>query len=360
MDMVISHMGALELLRCRSLEGLLAAAGRTSLSVPAAVPTAEQLATARRGLATFGYAPERLELMVGDLSSRVRRKNVVTHLQKGALPASSFVHILDGIHVVSPEHLCVQLATRLSRMELTVLMAELLGTYALREDGMFSREAPLMTRESMKAHLDALGEFKGARVAREVLGRAPSNSASPMETKLYLRVSLPRRLGGYALPVKALNEKLEVGLIGMGGRAGERRPDITMLPKEGADAPYAFVALEYDGEAHLTRARQAADQRRSNEILSFGGREYHVNKELYDNLSYMDDLMGCVAADLGRTPCRVTRALGEKRRLLRLSLKRELDHIDGVNWDSKAREKARSASKGPAEPEYVPLDEYWF
>lgn len=360
MDIVITHMGALRLLRLPSLADSLASGPSLPLCVPDCAPSSDELAEKFSVLAALGYDACPLELMVREPSARMRTERVTTHTQQEPLPVTSFIRIADGIWVVSPEHLCVQLATRLTRAELLVLMGELLGTYALSECGMYSRKAPCMTKDSLDRHLDALGGFRGARVARDVLALAPENSASPMETKLFLRVSLPMRLGGYALPVQAMNEKLEVRRIGRKEATVERRPDITLLPKD-ASTDYAFVALEYDGGGHLTRAQQAEDQRRSNEILAYGGREYRVNKELYDNLDYMDDLMGAVASDLGRTPRRVTRAVRERRRLKRAELKRELDLIDAREWNGRARAKAVPVDSGEfSSDDRVPLDAYWF
>ncbi len=360
MDIVVTHMSALGLLRLPAFADVLATASPLPLRVPTALPDAAELTEKAQALADLGLAASPLELMVSDPSSRTRTEAVLTHTQQERLPPSSFVRVADGIWVVSPEHLCAQLATRLTRMELLVLMGELLGTYSVTADGMFSRTAPLMTRESLERHLTALGVFHGVRVVKDALASAPVNSASPMETRLFLRVSLPYRIGGYALPVEALNEPLEVRRIGAVDEVGERRPDIKLLPKEGAAVPYAFVALEYDGEGHLTRAQQAADQRRSNEILACGGREYRVNKEIYDDLGYMDALMGLVAKDLGRSPCRVTRAVREKRRLKRSELKRELDLIDGVSWNGRARAKAAVAEPDDGPDEQIPVEAYWF
>lgn len=360
MDIVITHMGALELLRLPSLADTLVSACSLPLIVPDRAPSTEELAEKARELSVLGYEAHPLELLISDLTARMRTAAVLTHIQQGPLPSSSFLRIARGIWVTSPEHLCVQLANRLTRLELLVLMGEFLGTYALPMAGMFTRPRPCMTKESLARHLAALGEFRGAQMVREALALAPENSASPMETKLFLRVSLPARLGGYALPVKAMNETLEVGRIGKAGATGERRPDITFLPKDGVSGGCAFVALEYDGEGHLTRSQQAADQRRSNEILAFGGREYRVNKELYDDFEYMDALMGMVAVDLGRAPRRVTRAVRDKRLRKRRELKRELDLIDGTTWEGKARAKAAAGAAELGPGEQVPLEAYWF
>lgn len=360
MNIVISHMSALELLRSPALADALASPRPLPLRVPEGVPCPAELAEKSRELSGLGIDGRPLELLVNNVPARARTGMAMTHIRRGPLPASSFIRIADGIWSVSPEHLCVQLATRLTRIELLVLMGELLGTYALPESGMYSREKPCMTRSSLARHLDDLGKFDGVRATKWALPLAPENSASPMETKLFLRVSLPARLGGYALPVRSMNERLEVGRVGEQGQAGERRPDIVLLPKEGASVDCAFIALEYDGQGHLTRAQQAADQRRSNDILAFGGREYRVNKELYDNLGYMDDLMRLVAADLGRKPGRVTHAVGEKRLRKRGELKRELDLIDGISWGGKARAKASADDGDGPVGEEVPLDAYWF
>ena len=96
-------------------------------------------------------------------------------LGAGPLPEGSAVDLGEGLLCTSPEHLPVQMASRLTDLELTCLLSELLGLYAIdpcQDEGMFQRDEPLTTPDRVLAHLARLGGRHGVDRVRRALGRA--------------------------------------------------------------------------------------------------------------------------------------------------------------------------------------------
>ena len=125
------------------------------------------------------------------------------------------------------------------------------------------------------------------------------------------------------------------------------------------------MALEYDGDVHLDEERHAEDLRRTNELAAAGIAEYRVDKVLYKNLGYMDSLVEQIRAELGMPREHLSRRQREQRRKLRLELFDELEEIDGVTWDGRARERDRRKAgvgatppQDPVEGDAVPLEAY--
>lgn len=151
-----------------------------------------------------------------------------------------------------------------------------------------------MTKESLQKHLEELGSFDGVGLVRRALPGVAEGLASPMETRLYLRLTLPLRCGGFGLTVDAVNQPIDVAILGKKGSRKSRRSDFIFKRCDDAENKASaicsggsfssnsggprFVALEYNGGGHLTRDRQAEDERRTNEILAYGGIEYQLKK----------------------------------------------------------------------------------
>ena len=85
------------------------------------------------------------------------------------------------------------MAPDLSRLELTVLLSELMGLYSIvpeADGGMIQRTVPLAVPEDFERLLAYIGSVNGASLLREALGDACVRSGSPRETKLSLRLGL--------------------------------------------------------------------------------------------------------------------------------------------------------------------------
>lgn len=365
MAILLSHTTALETIRDWHLRNRLATGERCPSTVPMRPPTREELDQARRAipaLAARACCPE--ILIQSDFACR--RKGITVNRTAQSLPQDSSLTVAPGVAVVSPEHLIVQMAPRLTDLELLVLLSELLGLYAIepkREDGMFQRQSPVTTPERILSHLERLGPRAGVARIRHALSAACVGSGSPQETKLSLRLGLKPALGGYNLNVLSMNEPLEVERIVEGLAPGTRKPDILLRPTDPkAKGAYRGAAVEYLGKVHETPARIAADRRRRNELTALGIKEYEVDRELYKDLSYMDGLVARIRDDLGLARIGLTLAEVERRRRLRCQLYEELERIDGVHWDGRERARgAREPTAGQSDTgswDEVPLEAY--
>lgn len=93
--------------------------------------------------------------------------------------------------------------------------------------------------------------------------------------------------------------------------------------------------------------------------------EYRVDKALYKNLGYIDSLVEQIRTELGMPREHLSRRQREQRRKLRLELFDEVEEIDGVTWDGRARERDRRKAgigatppQDPVEGDVVPLEAY--
>lgn len=363
MELLLTHSTALEAYRSTGLRALLAKGEVCPDAVPSCLPAPERLSQLRRYLEFYGFCPKVMEALVSGVGGRRRSSSLRTRVCGRPLPTGSIMVIGEGVACVAPEHLAVQMAPLLTKLELQVLLCELLGVYAIVpsiSDGMLQRNSPLMAKESIERHIDRLNRIDGIDLVRQALPATVEGLASPMETRLCLRTVLSPCYGGYGMEIDAANRPLDVDAVGKRGSRKVRKPDFVFGALPGSRAKARFVALEYNGNDHLTRERQAEDERRTNEILAYGGIEYQLNKELYDDLEYMDALMRTIADDIGRPCYRMTEERKRKRRALRLTLKEELDRIDGVTWGGRKRGDYRKvATEEPLDAvELVPVDAY--
>lgn len=330
MRLLLSHASALEVIRSWDMRAHFERPTICCDHIPHVKPSPSEVSRLELDARRVDVRSERIDVLVGSKDCRVRGNGFFSHVCAAPLPPGSAYTLIRDICCVSPEHLIVQLAPELGKLELQVLMCELMGTYALcREEdgGIFQRKEPLTTIDSVRAHLDALGKFPGVAKTRGALDGVVEGSASPRETLLALRCGLKPSQGGYGIPIRSMNQPLPVPRLGQAGIVGIRKPDILIAAPEGAAAPFSFVAVEYDGDGHLTSEQQAVDAQRTNEILALNGKEYRVNKDIYDDQDIMDDIFGFIRKDIGLNRRRLTTEAQQKNRAKRVKLKRELDFI---------------------------------
>lgn len=297
MEILLSHTSALEALRrLGALPEVRAGDGAARPASDMAPGAGDALLAWREAFGSDPALPIHAAVPAG--SRRVRSHGLVAHPLRD-LPPGAILKISDGLLCPTPAALCLQMAPLLTRLELLVLVQELMGTYAVRPDvarGMATRDAPHLAPDEFRDFLSRNGGARGAGKAAWVLERTFPCAASPRESKLAIRLSLKPAMGGYGLPVGALNQEVRVsGLVSHGEMT--RRLDVVLAnPEAGEGGP--LVALEYDGADHLDADRHAQDVRRSNELVSAGLMEYVIDKGLYRNLAYMDGLVEKVRRDL--------------------------------------------------------------
>lgn len=365
MDILLTHLTALEALRSYQLRWRLTRGQPCDACPPGRPPTREELANAMARLPESVRGLDRPEVLLANDAPRSRPRHVRTHRAPAALPARCAIELAPGVRCVSPEHLAVQLAPLLTELELICLLSELLGTYAIApglDRGMFERESPLTTPELVRAHLERLGPAPGTARVRRALRWACVRSASPRETKLSLRLGLPKARGGYGLEVLSMNDPMEVRRIHDAMRTGVRKPDILLRapvrPGHGREGRRG-VAFEYEGRDHETPERHAQDIERRNELAAMDITEFTISRTQYADLDYMDGIVDAARREMGIREARVTRAVAARRRQRRRELWLALEDIDGVSWGFLSRGGNVGA---PAEPDdswdVVPVDAY--
>lgn len=307
MDVILSHITALELIRQPYFPSRLA----SSASCPTRMPRRSELVELVSANPQLKNATLPLHVLVGPNCPRNRTKLVCPHVFSAAPPSGSFVSLAPGIRCVSPLLLTVLMAPHLTHNELVLLLAELLGVYAVNPSagkGLVQRVRPLISPDQLRAFLDELGPARGTAMVRAALDETPVGAASPMEAKLYIRSTRGFSKGGYHF-----------------GGSRPQRPRRDPIPFRG-------VAFDYHGDWHTDPEQVKRDTRRGNELLAGGIKSYVLWKKDYDNLDYMDSIMERARRDLGLAPRKLSRARAAKERRARKELHAELERIDGVHW----------------------------
>ena len=209
---------------------------------------------------TFRIEGRPVDVLVFDASARRHSSQVTCHFWGGDLPKGSFYRV-SGMVVSSPEFVFLQMARKLTVVQLVALGCELCGTYiCLPRDAKHpgaidefpTRISPLTTTAKLKAFVDSAKNAKGAKNAQRALRFVVDGSRSPMETRVYLQLCLSPMLGGYGLPKPLMNARIELGdEARMLSRKGHCEGDLCW--------PAAKLDIEYHGEVHVGASEMKSD-----------------------------------------------------------------------------------------------------
>ena len=173
---------------------------------------------------------------------------------------------------------------------------ELCGTYALVPEsvrGFTSREYPLTTQEELESFLQCIPGSRAARYLDAALGLMQNGSRSPMETREYLLLCLPKRYGGYGLPKPQLNYRIDLG-------PEERRVSRRRYFECDICWPQQMVVMEYDGhDDHESREDRSRDAVKRNMLLARGYKVFTVTGKQICDAAAFDRLVRDIVADLG-------------------------------------------------------------
>lgn len=335
MDIVISHSVALEVARRPYFHRLLPAAQGCSLDMPDRMPSPCELEEARRACPLLSGIDGPIGVLVSNHNAHHGSSAAVAHIRKGPIPRGGLIELAPGVRCASPNLVALQLAPRLSRIELLMLLSELLGLYTISSDEggaeLVQRSRPLAAPETMGAFL---AQMRGTRCVAEVqraLRHAPVNAASPMEAKLFIRAREPYTRGGYAMGPVLLNDPVRLeALSSRVTTLKTRKPDLLFLGADGSEQRGA--CLDYMGSHHDQGSQVRRDTGRRNELIANGFSPYEIYKEHYDDLDYLDALMARIRSETGQPHHKVppSRAAWEADR--RRELWRELEGIRMEAW----------------------------
>lgn len=269
----------------------------------------------------FGHAPIRLMVPNGRL--RPLCNNYAYTVESRKLPLNSFRKVSEHICVASPEFCVVQAAKILSLPQLLELCMELCGTYSLDKAtnrGFATRDYQLMTSDSLR---DFVARYNRNPLNRRIgpwLRFIAEGSHSPMETREYLLMCLPKRLGGYGLPLPALNYQIKLD-------SEEQRISGRGFFLCDMCWPHQKVVVEYDGqEDHASAKDRAADATRQNILVSKGYTVFVITSRQIYHAQEFDRIIHDIARYLGyrlkNFPCN----WANRRDYLRKELFRSIRH----------------------------------
>ena len=271
-----------------------------------------------------------LHVLVTDRGKANSNRLTRCHLWSNRMPRSAFFRAapnLPDLYLVSPAVMLFQLARDLSFERLVQLLHEACGTYAtpfLSSSGHDSC-APLVSLRSLKQFAAGVCDLRGGPSFAKALDWVIAPSASPMETVAVMLLCLPRRYGGYGLPLPRANHPLEIPV-----RAGHRDGRNVWTARDGYDRygcggyggsgagypqgrtggrtrvygdlfwPEADIVLEYDGRlSHRGSEKVSKDYARCNALESAGVTVLTISAAQLKSVDQLDRVARRIADGLG-------------------------------------------------------------
>ena len=203
----------------------------------------------------YSFLSQPYHCLVSSESDARRDSRIKMHYCGSALGKGSFVRVADGLVVASPEISFIQYARTLSVIDAARRGSELCGVFSYNaaiEHGLQRVDAITSgARIASVAQRDSC--IRGSMSARRIAPHLLNGAASPPEVELALRLSLPRRYGGFGFKKPELN--YVVSLNDKASRIAGR--DYLV-----ADVcwPDERIVLEYDSNSvHLDAAQLSRD-----------------------------------------------------------------------------------------------------
>ena len=284
MELLISHRSALEYWRLFGFTEVKPAHRQRKRMIPTYALTALEL----QRMDTRGLTLP-LEVMVGAPSAVRKLKGVKPHVACKPLPEGGIIDVGEGLFVASPELCFFQLANRLPLAKHLRLGLELCGSYSLpaneaaykdyeiMEKG-FKNRLALTSTEKLGSFLAHSSGILDQRQMKSILRYIGDGSASPMESRLLVLLTLPYRHGGFGLPMPELDAVVEPGK-----RASKRGTSRLSLGERDYRCDLYWrdlmLAVEYDSDKyHLLSEQKADDSKKKNYLLSKGVQVITVSK----------------------------------------------------------------------------------
>lgn len=226
--------------------------------------------TAQRWLSHVG---DPVHAFVASRSKGTSTKRLVTHVFGQPVPYGAFLDVGHGVCICTPQFSFMQMAAKTDLVDAVCIGMELCGTYSRwcldpeiadgGDDVAFGKGRgcafdlpPVLRANRLPAFAERLSALRGSQGARTALRWVLDNSASPMETAVYLLLCLPKRLGGYGLPKPVLNPKL---MVSNPDGLKERYPDMFWVG--------ANIDVEYNSDAeHSGEWARYRDSKREVEL----------------------------------------------------------------------------------------------
>ena len=293
MKAFISHQSALEFWRIQRVLPPDGAQRQFKVALSDNLPAIEQLVLPGLTLP--------LHIMLGKADLRRACQDMKQHVFTGKTPVGSFYSVDDTLFVSSPEFCFTQMANILPLVRLIDLGYELCGSYSMHTAGDphtsargFHLREPLTSKKKLEAFASRMPGVKGHQKTVRAMRYILEGSASPMETKLSMLLTLSYQLGGFGLPKPELNARIVP-------RKADRR--ITNKEFYICDLfwPDKGIAVEYNSnQFHTGSTHITDDAKKSNTLTAMGIRVIPVTaQQIFDNYEF-ERVARVIAKRLGK------------------------------------------------------------
>ena len=291
MKVIFCHSTALDLIRSCRCGAPFQLLQTRSVSISDSVHTRTGLAKVE--LPSFPHTDKRIHVLVPTPTMLCDSSIHKSHLIMSPLPVGSLLKISDEVFTVSPSLLFLQLGKQLSWLDLALIGAELCGQYSLlpaNSPGM-RRCAPITQNAALAAYIKKFPHARGIRTAARALDCISDLSASPLESSLFLLLTLPVKWGGYGLPKPSMNPSSPLS---------KRTARVMGVDELHCDLRWhdPHVALEYNSKDHHV-GHLTHDARRTNALTAEGERVYTMTPAILANPIECDNLVKLIAHNLG-------------------------------------------------------------
>ena len=274
-----------------------------STTLPALVRTNDP-----ENLSLLAHIPKGLsypvDIIVCSKNARRKSKLVKQHVYTRQLPDWCFIRINDKVAVSAPALCFFQMASELPLIKLIELGFEFCGTYSRHENRADKESDPasktiyghqLLTNvKTLKAFSNLMVGVSGNKRTCRALRYIANGSASPMETILFMLLTLPYKLGGYGLRGAELNRRIDLRKAAR-QRSGKSYYVCDIFWAE------ANLAIEYDSNMYHTGAdRIADDSKKRIELEAYGITVVTVTSIQIRSIKDFEALAKLVARKLGK------------------------------------------------------------
>lgn len=204
-----------------------------------------------------------------------------------SLPKNSIQKLGENVSCVKPEFLLIQLSPLLPYPQLALIALEMCGTYAIDPStrNFIGNLMPATTSKKVKEYINEYEKlnphFKGKRKIKSIVNFLGEKSASPMESRLYIKLCGDRKEGFYGCrnlimnqPVRLSEEACKI--------AGQPvvYPDLINLKHK--------VAIEYNSaQYHETNEQGQKDRRRRDALVYDGWKVISITpQQFYNNSTF--------------------------------------------------------------------------
>jgi hypothetical protein len=256
-----------------------------------------------------------LELGIFDEARKTYRDSLHTKLLRPDLPREALIGAGKHTCFASPELVVVQLASKLSIAQLTLLIMELSGFYTIspmKDGGSAYGIPPVTSVARIRALARRVRMMRGREVLRAALETALERSASPMESVLAIMLQLPIDSGGYGMGPVLVNPRIKTPDHAQAFASQHSYyPDIYLQS--------CFIDVEYEssefhldpitanwapGELERWRAgaehKAATDRIRTRELQALGVHVVPVTAYDMRSLSRLDNVAWAIACQMER------------------------------------------------------------